>query len=350
MIRGLQKIAIEALLITFFSPAFAFAETTLIGHSGSYTDSFVGANDLSRYNTAGPSQGYFVGAAVLQIADPSSNPQYLNSISYTVHGTTTSPILVPSNSGIWTYTDDSCTAGLVQYMNSAPPYFSTQSLSMTPTDVVTVVSTTTVTIPLTGVKCIVAFVTNSVASYYVKGSTDNMYMAFFGSADATSSTFVLRPDLEAPTIDTSACDIGISFSMSGCLAALFGWPTAAVGIELQHLHDNFFRIAPWGYITALVDDFSSTATSTIPALTIRMPNQVGDRVLGLGSTTIDIAGSMTAAAGILDTPSNEGDTIWSVFMPYFNAIVGLGLFLAIVADLMRLPEPEQKLKTVVVKK
>jgi len=314
---------IFAILILF--SALPVEASTIFGHNGQgYTMHVSGIlqNEVSGFN-----------AALRFDEFDNPVPAYLTGVIFKAYGSTTS-MLVPQTSLLYTSPNDDCSAG-TNYTGSG---FSTWSLNIPQDQWILVQATTSIPVPLSGVRCIVVLVGQEGTFNTSMNEFNQIEMWWQGDDSPNASSTVPSLGAAAPNFDTSQCNIvSGSFSMSGCLSVLLGWSSSAMAYQVIRLDDAFFALGPMTVVAQFRDAFS-TATTSLPAIEIGFPTSIGDMDTSeIGSSTpatIDVQGAINTAAAILATEDDSGNSMWDYLMPWINSIMW-GLFsIAVLFDIL----------------
>jgi len=147
------------------------------------------------------------------------------------------------------------------------------------------------------------------------------------------------------TVDLASCN-PLTFNTLDCLYGLFGVPSEQLGTIVATTNTNLFYLFPFGYLTRFTAIVTGTATGTVPSLIIPFPDHIGSLdTSSLGSTTIDFQEAMNTGGSFLAGPTNDdGDTLWGVFMPFWQIFCYGMLIVAIIYDLLGLREIQHRLR------
>jgi hypothetical protein len=136
------------------------------------------------------------------------------------------------------------------------------------------------------------------------------------------------PIIASTTIaNLGTCGLSTSFSVVNCLQALFVPDLISLGTVWDTAKNGFLSAVPWGYITLIVTDLNSTATSTLSNFTISTPSNFPIH----NTLSLDVFGSLpTASSSMFATAtSSSGATFRGTFEPYWNTIIAMIFGLAV---------------------
>jgi len=124
-----------------------------------------------------------------------------------------------------------------------------------------------------------------------------------------------------------------SFHLTACLVSII-WPSnSSIQSFLASIQGQFLSKPPFGYITRTLAIFNSTATSTLPELSVTVPAGYP----GAGESVDFSAWNVLGTGSILDTAtSTDGRTFREVAEPYWLLLLGFFMGLAILHDLLGL--------------
>ncbi len=138
------------------------------------------------------------------------------------------------------------------------------------------------------------------------------------------------------TLDLSSCNLLGAFDPATCAYSLLIPPTETLANDFTVFKEGALSRVPFGYLTRLTVILSSTAAVEPPALTYKF-----------GTSSPAVLQSLTASDPIsfqiwdhmsefnsikTDDGTNKG--IWDIVMPYFNLVIYVAFFFAVLSDLI----------------
>lgn len=157
--------------------------------------------------------------------------------------------------------------------------------------------------------------------------------------------YIIRPDF-----DLAPCNlIGdfTNFDISECFEVLINPPEGTISVALEDIKDKIAYKVPWGYITRGIELFSTTSTTTLPALSITLPDMnTGSELDEMEMDFNPWQYFFVSGSPLNDTLVSSGadpKNVWEIFEDYFTWLVYFFLFVVVINDLMRLHKPHSKL-------
>jgi len=130
--------------------------------------------------------------------------------------------------------------------------------------------------------------------------------------------------------DLQSCNLLSNFSITNCIVGLIIPSGEDFGALVDVVKNEILTRAPIGYATRLATILSGNATTSLPDITVHLPEGIPLS----GTTTIfRVDASIGEAVDILaDTKADSGQTIWDVTTPLFKALIYMILLMLIIND------------------
>jgi len=129
----------------------------------------------------------------------------------------------------------------------------------------------------------------------------------------------------------------LTFNIGRCVGYLFNPPSDQFGIKTSDFYQTVLIRAPLGYVTRMVNIFSSSTPAEPIALTYTFGSS-SPSVLNGRTYTINIFDESYIGPGspIYEAESDDGQNknIWDIVDPYFTTVVAIAVFLVILSDVM----------------
>lgn len=178
-----------------------------------------------------------------------------------------------------------------------------------------------------------------------KGQSTSVFFLLTGTNDISGITQIF---VQAPSFDLTPCNLiadFTNFDISSCFSVLLVPPVGIFETTFTDIKDTMLHKSPWGYVTRGVELLSTTSTSTLPALSVTLPDMDTNSPIDEMEMEFDPWQYFFVTGSPLnDTLVSRGadpKNVWEIFEDYYTWVVYFFLFVLIINRIIRLHHPHR---------
>ena len=161
------------------------------------------------------------------------------------------------------------------------------------------------------------------------------YSAENGGAVAPSMTVTWSDtppvSTSTPVYSSSTCAFSTSFSLSDCTSYLFYPSSTDISNIINSIKTDILKKAPWGYFNRMYDIWHTTATGTLPIISISIPFGNGE----YGTAKADMGDMIIGGSNLINnirSPKNDV-TARDVLEPIVALLIAIAVIYTIIIDI-----------------